>query len=155
MVLLACMLGIGGGVFAAPATGPAQLEATPRQFRAGAATSNITPRLGTSINGYFADRLAAHVHDELHARCLVLDDGQMAMAIADDPAIVFCIQPFTSVERDGGEKLGKLLARVTGDPDHALLVATGTAFVFAFSKDQPGQGESAGMRDDGATEAPS
>src|SRR5438874_2080590 len=32
--------------FSAPATAP-------RQFRAGAATSNITPRLGISINGYF------------------------------------------------------------------------------------------------------
>jgi hypothetical protein len=53
-----------------------------RRFRAGAATSNITPRLGTSINGYFTDRLAAHVHDELHARCLVLDDGQTRLAIA-------------------------------------------------------------------------
>jgi len=79
----------------------------------------------------------------------------MAMAIADDPAIVFCVQPFTSVERDGGEKLGRLLARVMGDPDHAMLVATGTAFVFAFSRDQLGKGESAGTRDDGATEAPS
>jgi len=79
----------------------------------------------------------------------------MAMAIADDPAIVFCVQPFTSVERDGGEKLGKLLARVMGDPDHALLVATGTAFVFAFSRDHLAQGEGAGTPDNGATEAPS
>jgi hypothetical protein len=79
----------------------------------------------------------------------------MAMAIADDPAIVFCVQPFASVQRDGGEKLGKLLARMMVDPDHALLVATGTAFVFAFSRDQLGQGESTRMRDNGATEAPS
>lgn len=79
----------------------------------------------------------------------------MALALAEDPATVFCIQPFTSVNSDGGEKLGQLLARVMGDPDHALLVATGTAFVFAFSRDHLGQGESAGMRDDGATEAPS
>ena len=51
------------------------------QFRAGAATSNITPRLGISINGYFNDRVARHIHDELHARCLVLDDGRTRLAI--------------------------------------------------------------------------
>src|ERR1043166_2510834 len=60
---------------------PAQASA-PRQFRAGAASSNITPRLGVSINGYFNDRKAGHIHDELHARCLVLDDGKTRLAIA-------------------------------------------------------------------------
>ena len=51
------------------------------QFRAGAATSNITPRLGISINGYFNDRQASHIHDELHARCIVLDDGHLRLAM--------------------------------------------------------------------------
>ena len=47
------------------------------EFRAGAATSNITPELGSSINGGFQDGKAAFIHDELHARCLALDDGQI------------------------------------------------------------------------------
>ncbi len=51
-------------------------------FRAGAATSNITPWLGLSINGGMSDRTATHIHDELHARCLVLDDGKNTLAIA-------------------------------------------------------------------------
>jgi predicted ABC-type transport system involved in lysophospholipase L1 biosynthesis ATPase subunit len=76
----------------------------------------------------------------------------MAVAIADDPATVFCVQSFTSVERDGSEKLGKLLARVMDDPDHGLLLATGTAFVFAF-RDWLGRSGSNGMRGKGATEA--
>jgi hypothetical protein len=50
-------------------------------LRAGAATSNITPRLGVSINGGMSDRLAEHIHDELRARCLVLDNGQAKLAI--------------------------------------------------------------------------
>ncbi len=50
-------------------------------FRAGAATSNITPPLGVSINGGMSDRTASHVHDELHARSLVLDDGRTTLAI--------------------------------------------------------------------------
>ena len=50
-------------------------------FQAGAATSNITPRLGGEIIGGFAPFPSTHVHDELHARCLVLDDGQMRLAL--------------------------------------------------------------------------
>ena len=45
-------------------------------FRAGAAASNITPPLGSPIVGGFLPFPATHVHDELHARCLVLDDGK-------------------------------------------------------------------------------
>ncbi len=52
-----------------------------QSFRAGAATSNITPPLGASLNGGMQDRLADHVHDELHARALVLDDGETRIAI--------------------------------------------------------------------------
>jgi neutral ceramidase len=51
-------------------------------FRAGAATANITPRLGVSLNGGMADREATHVHDELHARVLVLDDGDTRLVLA-------------------------------------------------------------------------
>jgi hypothetical protein len=51
-------------------------QAPPAQkFRAGAATSNITPPLGSPIVGGFLPFPATHVHDELHARCLVMDDG--------------------------------------------------------------------------------
>jgi len=52
-----------------------------KRLRAGAATSNITPPLGVSLNGGMADRTADHVHDELHARALVLDDGAQRIAI--------------------------------------------------------------------------
>lgn len=51
------------------------------EFRAGAATSNITPALGGDIIGNFVPTEATHVHDELHARCLVLDDGQQRLAL--------------------------------------------------------------------------
>ena len=54
------------------AAGPAFAQ----QFRAGAATSNITPPLGNPIVGGFVPFPATHVRDELHARCLVLDDGK-------------------------------------------------------------------------------
>src|SRR5688500_10261634 len=58
-------------------------------FRAGAATSNITPELGSSINGGFQDGTATFIHDDLHARCLVLDDGKtkLVMVVADSCVI--------------------------------------------------------------------
>jgi neutral ceramidase len=51
------------------------------ELRAGAATSNITPPLGGDIVGGFLPITAEQIHDELHARCLVLDDGDTKLAI--------------------------------------------------------------------------
>ena len=60
-----------------------------RVFRAGAATSNITPPLGGGIVGGWNTPPASHVNDELHVRCLVLDDGEtrLVFAIADNVGI--------------------------------------------------------------------
>lgn len=60
-----------------------------KEFRAGAATSNITPELGSSINGGFQDGTAAFIHDELHARCMALDDGQTKLVlVAADSCVI-------------------------------------------------------------------
>jgi hypothetical protein len=60
-----------------------------RVFQAGAATSNVTPPLGTPIHGGFNIPAARHVRDELHARCLVLDDGatRLALVVVDNLSI--------------------------------------------------------------------
>jgi ABC-type lipoprotein export system ATPase subunit len=58
----------------------------------------------------------------------------LALAIAEEPTTVFCVHPFAAVLDDGGEHLGKLLARVMTEPDRSLLVATDKAFIFAFGK---------------------
>jgi len=50
-------------------------------LQAGAATSNITPSIGGDIIGGFSPYPSTHIHDELHARCLVLDDGQTKLAL--------------------------------------------------------------------------
>lgn len=41
---------------------------------------NITPPLGTVINGNFRPVIAENVHDELHARALALTDGRTTLA---------------------------------------------------------------------------
>ena len=58
-------------------------------LKAGAATSNITPPLGEAIIGGFAPFPSENVHDELHARCLVLDNGEtkIAFVICDNLGI--------------------------------------------------------------------
>lgn len=88
-----------------------------RVFRAGAATSNITPKLGTSINGNMRDVRAEQVHDELHARCLVLDDGKnrLAFAVTDS-----CMLP-----REVTDAARRYVREETGLPeDHILISAT-------------------------------
>ncbi|REK19463.1 MAG: hypothetical protein DWQ37_01305 [Planctomycetota bacterium] len=60
---------------------PAVAEDAKAVFQAGAAASNITPPLGELIVGNWQPVPATHVHDELHARCLVLDDGKQRLAI--------------------------------------------------------------------------
>lgn len=51
------------------------------QFRAGAAQVDITPMLGTRMNGDFITHYATSVHDPLFSKALVMDDGKTRMAI--------------------------------------------------------------------------
>lgn len=92
----------------------------PRQFRAGAATSNITPDLGVILDGAIMQiGPAKHVHDELYARCLVLDDGATRVAIA--------VCDLTMIETGVAEHAKRLLETATGlPPDHVLISATHT-----------------------------
>lgn len=87
------------------------------EFRAGASTSNITPPLGSSINGGFQDGTATYIHDELHARCLALDDGKtkLVLVIADS-----CV-----IQRSIFDEAKKLVHEATGLPlEHMLMSAT-------------------------------
>jgi hypothetical protein len=52
-----------------------------KQLLAGAATAVITPPLGVSLCGHMIDRAAENIHEELHARSLVLDNGETKLAL--------------------------------------------------------------------------
>jgi neutral ceramidase len=84
-------------------------------LRAGAAKSNLTPPLGSAIIGGFAPYPAKHVHDELHARCLVLDDGQTKLAL------VIC--DLLGLHRLVSEEARKLIEQSTGIPKECVLIA--------------------------------
>lgn len=88
------------------------VQETPN-FRAGAATSNITPPLGEPIVGGWAPFPATYVHDELHARILVLHDGagMLAFVVCDNVA----------VPRDVFDEAKRLVEKETGIPPERLL----------------------------------
>ncbi len=50
-------------------------------LQAGIGRSLITPRVGVNLIGYFNRAPSTGVHDDLHTRALVLDDGQTALAL--------------------------------------------------------------------------
>jgi neutral ceramidase len=88
-------------------------------FRAGAATSNITPALGSAIIGGFLPIPATNVHDELHAKCLVLDDGetQLALVVVDLLGIHYSVS----------HEARKFIEQETGiPPTNVLISATHT-----------------------------
>jgi neutral ceramidase len=84
-------------------------------FRAGAATSNISPALGSSLNGGMQDRTARTIHDETHARCLVLDDGSTRLAIA---VCDLCMIP-----RDVVLDAKRQIEEATGIPPENVLIS--------------------------------
>jgi hypothetical protein len=90
-----------------------------KQLRAGAATSNITPEIGGLVVGGFNPEPSTHIHDELHARCLVLDNG--------DTRIAFVVCDLLGADRDMYDHAGSLVEKETGIPrSHLMMSATHT-----------------------------
>ncbi|HQS04185.1 MAG: hypothetical protein B7X86_07380 [Sphingobacteriales bacterium 17-39-43] len=88
-------------------------------FRAGASTANVTPFLGDVIVGGFGVPIANHVHDELHARTLVLDDGKVKL--------VFVIVDNVSINREVFDEAKRLIQEETQIPkEHVLMSAVHT-----------------------------
>jgi hypothetical protein len=52
-----------------------------QELRVGAAAESITPAAGTPMAGYYSERGAKGVHDELHAKAIVLETGGVAVAL--------------------------------------------------------------------------
>lgn len=113
LMLLAFGTGLGACRGAVHAQTPAG------ELRAGAATSNITPWLGVSINGGMTDRTATHIHDEIHARALALDDGETRLAIV---VVDSCV-----LDRNLMDEAKRHIERHAGvRPDRVLISATHT-----------------------------
>ncbi len=77
-----------GGAFGVSASADDKAVAE-KVFKAGASLSNITPFLGKPVAGAGSLTPTNNVHDELHARALVLDDGvtRFALVVCDSSGI--------------------------------------------------------------------
>ena len=70
-----------GGMWCAVAMVASPAAAHEPGLRAGAAVAEITPEVGAPIVGGFTPAPSKAIHDPLHARCLVLDDGTRRIAL--------------------------------------------------------------------------
>jgi hypothetical protein len=98
-----------------------------KTFRAGAAASNISPPLGVSLNGGMSDRAATHIHDELHARCLVLDNGETKLAIVVCDSCVLPRSVLDKAKHLAHSHTGIPLDRMVISATHAHSAPTATA----------------------------
>jgi len=90
-------------------------EGHPR-LRAGAAISNITPPLGSSLDGVILRTgPVGHIHDDLHARCLALDDGQTRVALA--------VCDLRMIARPIVDRAKDLVRQATGVPVTNILIS--------------------------------
>ncbi|HEV7216055.1 MAG TPA: hypothetical protein VGP33_13150 [Chloroflexota bacterium] len=84
-------------------------------LRAGAAKLDITPPLDTPIAGSFNERRATDVDDPLYARALVLEAGDVRLALVACDIIALPVDDVTAAK--------ELIARRTGIPPECVQVA--------------------------------
>lgn len=88
-------------------------------LQAGVATVDITPPLGTLINGDFITHYATHIHDRLYARALVLEQAGRLVAI--------CVADICAMRRPLLDEVKTAVQQVTGiPPGHVLISSTHT-----------------------------
>jgi neutral ceramidase len=88
-------------------------------LRCGAASMVITPPLGTSLEGYFTDRKASGVLDDLYASALVLEKGGGKIVLVACDLIGWPDGLARTIREEITEKLGTV-------PDCVILTATHT-----------------------------
>ena len=90
-----------------------------KQLLAGAANVDITPPLGTFINGDFVAHYANYIHDQLHARALVFQQNELLITIV---VVDICVMP-----KDFVDEVKSEVNRQTGiKPENMLISSTHT-----------------------------
>ncbi len=117
---IAAAVGLVGASMQGNPAGSESTTASPRVFRVGASTSNITPLLGVKLDGGIMQiGPARHIHDDLFARCIVFDDGVTRLA--------FVVCDSTMIANDVVSEAKRLIAEATGmRGDHVMISATHT-----------------------------
>ncbi|NGM60762.1 hypothetical protein G5B30_02410 [Sphingobacterium sp. SGG-5] len=88
-------------------------------FQAGALQRDITPPLGTLINGEFQSRYANKIHDPLYAKTLALQRGSTIL--------LFVVVDICAMQQDFLDEVKAEIKKITGiPPSHILISATHT-----------------------------
>ncbi|MFA6562532.1 MAG: LamG-like jellyroll fold domain-containing protein [Verrucomicrobiia bacterium] len=113
-----CFLVAAGALLAACLSTDA--ASPPATFRAGAFAMDVTPtNFPVIVNGGFLAKTADKVHDRLHARWLVFDDGKTRIALG---VLDTCVIP-----REFADEVKARATKLTGIPvDRIMLSATHT-----------------------------
>ncbi len=98
----------------------------PSHLQAGAAKVNITPPLGTLINGDFITHYARYVHDSLHVKAIVLkyENTEMAIVVVD-----ICAMPKDFLD----EVKAEITKKTAINSHHILISSTHTHFAGSVS----------------------
>ena len=89
------------------------------EFRAGAAAVKITPPKGAPLAGYYYNRAAEGVHDDLYAKALVLQQ--------ETNKVAFVVCDLISLTRPIVEEARKMISESSGvKGDHVMMSATHT-----------------------------
>lgn len=89
------------------------------KFKAGAAMKEITPALGSLINGDFITHYAREIHDPLYSKALVLEDRDLTIAII--------VVDICAMQKDFLDDLKKKIFSQTGiSPKNVLISSTHT-----------------------------
>jgi hypothetical protein len=95
---------------------PQHAAAQNKLFRAGAFAQDISPlKFPVSSNGNMQDKQATSVHDPLHARCLVLDDGTTLLALV---VVDSCMVP-----RELLDEAKRIASQATKIPVERMLIS--------------------------------
>jgi neutral ceramidase len=85
------------------------------QLRAGAATADISPWMGISVNGNMHNHIGTNLHDKLNARAIVIDDGTNHIAI--------CVADSCMIYREIFDNAKKIIHEKTGFPVQNILMS--------------------------------
>ena len=88
-----------------------------QSFKAGAAEVNITPPLGTLVNGGFSTNYARTIHDSLHTKALVLKNNKTTVALV--------VVDICEMLKDFIDATKSQIQKETGIPVRALARALG------------------------------
>ena len=102
-------------------------QGTARVFKAGASAIDITPvKLPIDSAGMMGPRFPDSVHDRLHVRCLVLDNGETKIALAICDSCMIPREIFDAAKRLVAEKVGIPTSHILCSATHCHSAVTVT-----------------------------